>query len=171
MIDGRLRRRETSTRWVSHSSESFDDPGHAWWVCLLCLLWKDLIQQSGMKQKRFQQKKVFIFWKKEKITERNIRNTSAEEAGYCGNTLTMKPACSSMWYQTASQIIEMSAAGFRSGNLTIDFSALTPPAFVRSGDQVTRWPPAFVRSCDQVAGGRYIEYFVSATLIEFWWWA
>ena len=48
----------------------------------------------------------------------------------------------------------MSAAGFRSGNLTIDFSALTPPAFVRSGDQV--------------AGGRYIEYFVSATLIEFW---
>ena len=64
----------------------------------------------------------------------------------------------------------MSAAGFRSGNLTIDFSALTPPAFVRSGDQVIPGDHLllYLRSGDQVAGGRYIQYFVSATLIEFW---
>ena len=36
--------------------------------------------------------KGFYILKKEKITEKNIRNTSAEETGYCGNTLTMIPA-------------------------------------------------------------------------------
>ena len=44
------------------------------------------------KTEKISTEKAFLYSeKKEKITEKNIRKTSAEETGYCGNTLTMIP--------------------------------------------------------------------------------
>ena len=66
MMDGRLRRRETSTRWasVSHSSESSDDPGRAVMIMFVVFIVKRFDTAERHETEKISTEKGFYILKK-----------------------------------------------------------------------------------------------------------